>query len=96
MAKGDGAEILGAGQRRKGLGTGGRRREFGMAGQIQAGEGGDIGADGAFVAGQGQILPTALRRRGNDRLRSRQRMDMGEGQDELQRDGQQSQPRAKS
>ena len=96
MAKGDGTEIT---SRRNGgddLDAGCRKGEFGPSGKIQTGEGGDIGADGAFVAGQRQILPAALRRRRNGRLRDGQRMNMGEGQNELQRDGQQSQPRAES
>jgi hypothetical protein len=90
------AEIRRRRDRSEDFGAARRRWKIGLLGQVETGESGDIGADGATVAGHGQIRAAALRRRGNRRLQRGQRVDMAEGQNELKRDGQQGQARAKS
>ena len=73
------------------------RQEERLLGQIEGGEGGDIGADRAIIASQRQIRSAAaLDRNRETGLRAGQRMDMAERQNELQRDGQEGQTRAKS
>lgn len=96
MTDGDRAEIRCHGDRGEDFGTGRRRQKVRLLGKIEAGEGSDVGADGAIIAGQRQIRPAAWRRHRENSLLGRQRMNMAERQHQLQRDGEKRQPRAES